>query len=304
MSTLALYSLTVLIWGSSWLAIHYQIGVVAPAVSIVYRFFLASLLLIIWCLIRGISLRVAPRHHVFLALMGFCLFCLNYILFYHAAFDLATGLLAVIFSMITVMNILNGALFLKRPIRRQTLLGIAFGLSGMALVFWPEIAHLGHDALAAIGISVLATYSASLGNIISVRNQLNGIAVAPANAIGMAYGALFLLIFSVGSGTPFEIDLSATYLGSLVFLALFASAIAFGTYLTLVGRIGPENAAYATVLFPIVALALSTWFEAYEWQMRTLLGVGLVLIGNIVVLSRQDGVTHRGRRREKPARRV
>ncbi len=237
MSTLALYSLTVLIWGSSWLAIHYQIGVVAPAVSIIYRFFLASLLLIIWCLIRGISLRVAPRHQVFLALMGFCLFCLNYILFYHAAFDLATGLPGGDFFDDYRNEYSEWRPFLKRPIRRQTLLGIAFGLSGMALVFWPEIAHLGHDALAAIGISVLATYSASLGNIISVRNQLNGIAVAPANAIGMAYGALFLLIFSVGSGTPFEIDLSATYLGSLVFLALFASAIAFGTYLTLVGRI-------------------------------------------------------------------
>ena len=82
------------------------------------------------------------------------------------------------------------------------------------------------------------------------------------------------------------IDTSTTYIGSLLFLALFASAIAFGCYLTLVGRIGPANAAYATVLFPIVALALSTWFEDYEWQNRALVGVGLILIGNAIVLSR------------------
>ena len=287
MSTLALYGLTVLIWGSSWLAIHYQIGFVAPEISIVYRFVLASAILVVWCLARDIPLRIGLRHHPYLALLGFSLFCLNYILFYHAAFDLATGLLAVIFSTMTVMNILNGALFLKRPVQRKTAIGVVFGLAGMALVFWPEIAQSGHDALIAIAISVLATYSASIGNIISARNQMQGIPVASANAISMAYGAFFLGLYSLWSGAPFVIDYSVTYLGSLIFLALFASAIAFGCYLTLVGRIGPENAAYATVLFPIVALALSTWFEAYEWQGRAFAGVGLVLIGNVVVLSRR-----------------
>ena len=111
MSTSVLYSLTVLIWGSSWLAIHFQIGVVPPEIAIVYRFVLASSLLVVWCLARGISLRIAPRHHPYLALLGFSLFSLNYLLFYHAAFDLATGLLAVIFSTMTVMNILTALFF-------------------------------------------------------------------------------------------------------------------------------------------------------------------------------------------------
>ena len=106
----------------------------------------------------------------------------------------------------------------------------------------------------------------------------------------MAYGALFIFVFSILSSTPFVIDTDIRFIGSLLFLALFASAIGFGCYLTLVGRIGPENAAYATVLFPIVALALSTWFESYAWQGRTLVGVSLVLIGNVVVLARPSTV--------------
>ena len=62
--------------------------------------------------------------------------------------------------------------------------------------------------------------------------------------------------------------------------------------MTLVGRIGPENAAYATVLFPIVALVLSTWFESYAWQGRTLVGVSLVLMGNVIVLARPAAMAH------------
>ena len=290
MSTSVLYSLTVLIWGSSWLAIHFQIGVVPPEIAIVYRFVLASTLLVVWCLARGISLRIASRHHPYLALLGLSLFSLNYLLFYYAAFGLATGLLAVIFSTMTVMNIFNSALFLKHRIQKKTIVAVLFGLTGMGLVFWPEIATSRAQAAEAIGMSLIATYLASIGNIVSARNQKHGISVASANAIGMAYGVLFLFVFSILSGTPFVIDTDIRFIGSLLFLALFASAIAFGCYLTLVGRIGPENAAYATVLFPIVALALSTWFESYVWQGRTLVGVSLVLIGNVVVLARPSTV--------------
>jgi len=282
----------VLIWGSSWLAIHFQLGEVAPEASIAYRFILASGLLVIWCRLRSISLRIALHHHPFLVLLGLSLFSLNYLLFYYAAFELATGLLAVIFSTMTVMNIFNSALFLRRQIQKKTVLAVVFGLTGMALVFWPEITTSGPQAAAAIGISLIATYLASIGNIVSARNQNHGLPVASANAIGMAYGALFMLAYSAGSGVPFMIDTSATYIGSLLFLALFASAIAFGCYLTLVGRIGPENAAYATVLFPIVALALSTWFEDYQWQNSAIVGVGLILIGNVMVLS-QPGLIRR-----------
>jgi len=289
-STSVLYSLTVLIWGSSWLAIHFQIGVVPPEIAIVYRFVLASTLLVVWCLARGISLRIASRHHPYLALLGLSLFSLNYLLFYYAAFGLATGLLAVIFSTMTVMNIFNSALFLKHRIQKKTIVAVLFGLTGMGLVFWPELAASQAQAAGAIGMSLIATYLASIGNIVSARNQKHGISVASANAIGMAYGVLFLFVFSILSGTPFVIDTDIRFIGSLLFLALFASAIAFGCYLTLVGRIGPENAAYATVLFPIVALALSTWFESYVWQGRTLVGVSLVLIGNVVVLARPSTV--------------
>ena len=223
-------------------------------------------------------------------MLGLSLFSLNYLLFYYAAFDLATGLLAVIFSTMTVMNIFNSALFLKHRIQKKTIVAVIFGLTGMGLVFWPEIATSRAQAAGAIGMSLVATYLASIGNIVSARNQKHGISVASANAIGMAYGALFLFVFSILSGTPFVIDTDIRFIGSLLFLALFASAIGFGCYLTLVGRIGPENAAYATVLFPIVALALSTWFESYAWQGRTLVGVSLVLIGNVVVLARPSTV--------------
>ena len=287
MSPGLLYSGTVLIWGSTWLAIRFQLGVVSPEISLVYRFGIASLLLLVWCRVRGIPPPTGWRNHSSLILLGACLFSFNYLLFYIAAEDLATGLLAVIFSTMTVMNILNGALFLGRRVEWRIILGSGFGLTGICLVFWPEVIALGkaHNIFLAVLLGVIATYFASLGSIISVRNQKSGIEIIAGNAFGMLYGTALMMLYALISGVHFNFDPSFEYMGSLMYLSVFGSALAFTLYLTLVGQIGPEKAAYVTVLFPIVALTLSTLFENYLWSALAGVGVLLVLIGNVIVLT-------------------
>ena len=282
-----LYSGTVLIWGSTWLAIRFQLGVVSPEPSLVYRFGIASLLLLVWCKVRGIPPPTGWRNHSFLILLGACLFSFNYLLFYIAADELATGLLAVIFSTMTVMNIMNGTLFLGRKVERRTVLGSGLGLTGICLVFWPELIawNTTNNIILAILLGVIATYFASLGSIISIHNQKSGIEVISGNAFGMLYGTVLMAIYALISGVHFNFDPSFSYISSLMYLSLFGSALAFTLYLTLVGKIGPEKAAYATVLFPIVALTLSTLFEDYRWSGLAGVGVLLVLIGNVIVLT-------------------
>ena len=287
MSPGLLYSGTVLIWGSTWLAIRFQLGVVSPEISLVYRFGIASLLLLVWCRVRGIPPPTGWRNHSSLILLGACLFSFNYLLFYIAAEDLATGLLAVIFSTMTVMNILNGALFLGRRVEWRIILGSGFGLTGICLVFWPEVIALGkaHNIFLAVLLGVIATYFASLGSIISVHNQKSGIQVISGNAFGMLYGTALMTLYALISGVHFNFDPSFGYVSSLMYLSVFGSALAFTLYLTLVGQIGPEKAAYATVLFPIVALTLSTLFENFRWSTLAGIGVLLVLVGNVIVLT-------------------
>lgn len=197
-----LYTAVVAIWGSSWVGIHYQIGVVAPDLSIAYRFVLAAGLLIAFCLMSRRSLRFARRDHLFFAAQGLTLFSLNYLLFYVAASYVASGLMAVAFSTITVMNIANGALLFRQRIDRGVAVGAVAGIAGLALVYWPEIAgvELSHEALLGLGLSVAATYSASLGNMISVRHKTHAIPVIESNAWGMGYGAAFAMAFALLRG--------------------------------------------------------------------------------------------------------
>ncbi|MBL09346.1 MAG: EamA family transporter [Acidiferrobacteraceae bacterium] len=276
-----------MIWGSTWIAITLQIGTVSPEISLVYRFAISALLLFIFCGIRRIELPIGWRIHGLIIILGFCLFGFNYFLFYLAADRITSGLLAVIFSTITVMNILNSALFLNRLIEVRIIFGSVVGLVGIILVFLPEVrgTEMTSDVVSAVILGVIATYLASVGNIVSAHIQKIGVEVIPSNALGMLYGTLILLFYSIINNSTFNFDLSFGYVSSLAYLSLFGSALAFTLYLTLVGKIGPAKAAYATVLFPIVALTLSTMFENYTWSSTASIGVILVLSGNIIVIT-------------------
>ena len=284
----SLYLSAVLIWGSTWFAIKFQLGVVAAEVSLVYRFGIAAIILLLFCVFTGRSLRYRPREHGFIALQGLFLFSSNYLVFYWATELLTSGIVALMFSTVILMNIVNGALLLRTPVRLRVMIGALTGIAGVAAIFWSEVSGVGDHAGTWRGLwmCLLATWFASIGNIISARNQKQGIPVVQANAWGMAYGAAIMALYAVLSGVPFNYDPDYAYSISLIYLAVFGSILAFGSYLTLVGRIGADKAAYAAVLFPVIALGLSTLFEDYQWTLRAVFGFVLVLLGNYIVLSR------------------
>ena len=289
MQSAAFYILTSLIWGSTWLVITFQLGVVAAEASIVYRFALAALLLLVYTLARRLPMRFTPRQHAFIALQGTFLFSLNYILVYLAEQNLTSGLVAIVFSMLILSNVVLGAVFLRNPIRPRVVLGGVIGVAGLALVFGPELAGFAQGGGWRLGLllSAAAVLSASVGNILSARNQRAGLPVVQTNAYGMAYGAAMTLVIAVVRGVPFTFDPSPSYILSLLYLAVFGSVIAFGTYLTLIGRMGVDRAAYIGVIFPLVALLLSMLFEGLNLGAVGLVGVALVAAGNVLVLNRR-----------------
>jgi drug/metabolite transporter (DMT)-like permease len=285
---LALYAATVFFWGTSWIALRAQLGVVAPEVSIFWRFSLAALVMWAWVGWRGERVRFPLTDHVRLAGTGLCLFSLNFTLFYYGGLSVPSGLLSVVFSLASIFNLLLGAVLLKQRIERQVALGAVIGATGIGFLFWPEISGAGFDvsALGGLALCIAGTLCFCLGNMISTLVQRRGIPLLSAVAWGMTYGVAIMGAVSLLRGHAFIIEPTARYVVSLVALALGASVVAFACYLTLLRRIGAARAGYATVLFPIIALAISTAFEGYAWTPLAVIGVGLALAGNVLVLRR------------------
>lgn len=286
-SSTFLYLSTVLIWGTTFYAIHFQLGDVSPVVSVLWRFLLAAIVLFVWIALKRLPCRFSLLQHGWIALQGLLLFSINYVLVYQATEHLTSGLVAVVFAGVVGMNILNGAIFLGRCVSLAVVLGALLGTAGLALVFWPEVRAASEqpEIIPAIALALVSTLCASLGNIISARNQLEHMPVLQCNAFGMFYGALATYLYVLFSDTPLDFSFEPSYIASLLYLSIFGSVLAFGAYLSLVGKVGADRAAYSTVMFPLVALLISTIFEDYHWPIEAIFGVILVLLGNLLVLN-------------------
>ena len=287
-TTLGLYVITVIMWGVSWIGMKAQVGIVAPEMSVLWRFVLAAGVMWVWVLATGKPMRFSIADHLRFAVLGCCLFSFNFICFYYGAIPIPSGLLSVVFSLASVFNLVLGFLLFRQRVEPRLALGGVIGFAGVGLLFWPEITGAGFNAAAlwGLGLCVIGTLFFCSGNMMSTVVQKRGVPLLSANAWGMTYGTLVLLAINLVRGNAFIIEPTAKYVGSLLFLAIGASVIAFAAYLTLLRRLGAARAGYATVLFPIVALAVSTLLEGYVWTPLAVAGAALALGGNVLVLRR------------------
>lgn len=286
MSNATLYALTVLIWGSTWFAIEFQLGNVAPEISIVYRYVLASAILFIYSKYKGLLLLFNLKTHFWFALLGLFLFCLNYVFAYRAQVFITSALAAIVFSSMLWMNIILSRVVFGTRAGHRVIFGAFLGISGIFVIFAPQVGAISFSDTILFGclLAMLGALSASFGNITSQALQQRELPVVQANAWGMFYGAVLTLIIGLMQGHEFTFDGTFTYIASLLYLAVFGSVVAFGAYLTLLGRIGAHRAGYATVMFPVVALLLSLLFEGLTLDLPIVLGTALVLLGNLLVL--------------------
>ncbi|UXP32309.1 EamA family transporter [Reichenbachiella agarivorans] len=291
-SNFLLYAIPALIWGSTWFVITFQLGKVDPLISVVYRYLVAGTLMMLYCLIRKVPMRFTPRQHFFMALQGAFLFGINYWMAYKAEEYIPSGLMAVAFSTIVFSNSILGYFLMGKRINKGVMIGAILGLTGTTLIFSKEFFFMAYSEqiLLGSGIAMLSVVLASLGNLASARNSAAGIPVVQANAFGMVYGAGLMALLAMILGKEFTFEWTQSYILSLLYLSIFGSITAFGFYLTLVGRIGADKAAYALVVIPIISIFLSTLFEDYQLTWFAFGGVVLIVLGNLFALRKRKGI--------------
>jgi drug/metabolite transporter (DMT)-like permease len=285
-SNAGLFMIASAIWGSTWLAITFQLGSVAPELSVAYRFTLASLMVGAWCVASRRSLSFRRRQHLWLLGMGATFFGFNYIGIYWAERYVASGLVAVVFSTIVFMSPIGMRVFYGERLTVRTLVAAALGVSGVALLFLPELSAAREGGSAALGIAValVATVLATFGNLIAVRNHRARLPTLPVTAWGMLYGALISFAVAALTGVPWTFEHTPAYVLSLAYLALFGSVFAFAAYLTLLERVGAGPSSFVGIATPVIALMLSTFFEGYRWTWVGVVGLALAVWGNWLAL--------------------
>ncbi len=301
MKNTLLYIATVLIWGSTWLAIEYQLGEAAVLTSVFYRFAISAVIMWAYCLWARVPMGFNLVNHSFIAILALFNFSMNYVLIYLSQQYLTSAMTSIAFSTMLVMNIINTRLFFGTRITARVYLGAGLGLVGLVALFWHDLLAGGDNSLLGLALVLSGALLASLGNMASVRNSRAGMNIFAVNAWGMLYGTIVLAVVVIATGAGFNASWQPAYTASLLYLAVFGTVIAFATYYVLLNDMGPEKASYAIVLFPVVAVVLSSFFEGFVWSANTVLGFVLVLLGNAVILTPTDKIKHFLRINAQPA---
>ena len=287
-STIFLFIATLLCWGPTWYIIKFQLGTVDPMVSVFYRFFLASVIILLFCIYKKINLRFSIKEHFFIAVLGIFLFNINYVIFYLSTQYLISGFVALCFSSILFMNVINNIIFHRSSPNIVTLIVGTIGTLGLIIIFYDEIITFEFSSGTSYGIflGIIATYFASLGNLISAHTSKIKLEVIPVTGLGMFYGSISLVIYLILMGNSFSFELSHQYIFSLIYLSIFGSVFGFSLYLTLIKKLGSNDAAYVAIIMPLVALVVSTFFEGLVWDLSLVLGAIMIVLGNIIILKR------------------
>lgn len=287
-SDLRHFAICAVIWSTTWIAITFQLGDVAPAVSVFWRFGLAALLLAAYCYARGFGLRTTLAAQREMFAMGAFMFCGAYLLIYYAEQYLVSGLVAVGYSASPLVNMLTSRIAFGTRMSRRVILGGLLGLAGVVCVFWPEFTRIEADRGALLGaiFTAAGVLASALGNVFSSRAQRHGGNVWQKMAWAMAWGAGLSGAIALLRGDAFGVPASPAYLIALLYLAIAGSIVTFASYLTLLETIGAARAGYIGVIVPIVALAISSVFERYDWHPLAFAGIALAVLGNIAILGR------------------
>jgi drug/metabolite transporter (DMT)-like permease len=281
MSDRFLFWAPTLIWATTWHAILYQLGEVSALHSIAMRFGLASMFLFGIALWRREAIAVSPHLHLWLAFTGAIQYGFNYLGTYHAEGYIASGLVAVLFSLMIFTNAIGGALCFGQPMTRRFMGFGSLGVLGVALIFWPDIAtaSAAPGVLLGVGLALMAVTFASIGNMLTLRLTRGGMPLIPLLAWSMGYGAATLALIATVMQVPFHVDPRPSYWLSLLYLSAMGSVVAFILYFKLAQRQGPARASLMGMVIPVIALAVSAVLEGWRPTLVSTGGIVLCLLG-------------------------
>ena len=275
------------IWGSTWIVIRDQLGIVPAQWSVTYRFALAAAAMAAVARWKGHSLRLDRGGMIAALFIGGTQFCVNFNSVYLAERYITSGLVATVFALLLIPNSLLAWGFLGQKPTRRFFWAALVASAGIGLLFLHEVRAApgrGSDIAVGLGLTIVGLLGASAANVYQAGKEARRHPLLALLAWSMIIGALFDAVIAFAVAGPPVFDPRPAYWIGVAYLSLAASVLCFSLYFPVVRKIGPGKAAYSSVIVPIIAMALSTGFEGYRWTTLSIAGAVLALGGMLLAL--------------------
>jgi len=279
-AALSLYALLVLIWSSTWVAIKIGLEDAPALLGAGIRFAAAGALLLAFAAARRRPLKTDRVLALTLGLLPFA-FC--YGLVYWGEQYIPSGLTAVLFGVMPLYTaVLAAFLLADEPLRARLLAGVVLAIGGLSLAF-VESLELGHGDRAALGAIavVLSPLGAALGNV-AIKRRAGTLDAIVLNGWAMLAGGGLLLALSAPTEDWSEAVWSTKALGSIAYLAIVGSAVAFVVLTILLREMSAQASSFIALMIPFGALVFGAVLYDEAITGRAVAGAALVVAGLLV----------------------
>ncbi len=268
----------------SWILAKYQVAHAPAEFCVGLRFVFAFAALEIFRRIIGDKQRkLTASEWGLIFLQGLFLHSINLWLCYYSSLYMVSGLIAVTVSTMILPNMIFGQIFLKVPIRLQTVIGALLGIFGVCILFGQEILSFSGDSFVMLGFSLafISTFFSVIGTQVSGIVLKRGISISFCTSRALLIGGLLSLAATVlKNGTPI-IPTAPEFWVSILYLGVASSSICYALYNYLIKNYGPGVASYLWIAMPGVCLAISAFYEDYEWTIASTIGILAITLGSV-----------------------
>ncbi|EKK5370207.1 DMT family transporter [Staphylococcus pseudintermedius] len=283
-----MYLFCMFIWGLNFIAVKIQGNSVSLEVALLYRSIIALLLFL--ALLSLIYKKIDFKNINFLTVVSFglCNFTISYLLLYYGTFYSSAAIVPLIFSMKAIITPVFISVVFRTQVSKRIYFGGILGLLSVFIIIYPDLHKLPSSFYIGVLFALLGTVVTSIGDVLSAYNSQKKTNPVIANVIGMSGAVIFLIVYTYINGDSYSIPTEINFWFGLIYLAVFASFLAWLFYLKLISNIGASESGYMVAMFPAIGGAASVFMGESQLNMNLLIGIVLACIGAYLALRKPN----------------
>ncbi|EGQ0306231.1 DMT family transporter [Staphylococcus pseudintermedius] len=283
-----MYLFCMFIWGLNFIAVKIQGNSVSLEVALLYRSIIALLLFL--ALLSLIYKKIDLKNINFLTVVrfGLCNFTISYLLLYYGTFYSSAAIVTLIFSMKAIITPVFISVVFRTQVSKRIYFGGILGLLSVFIIIYPDLHKLPSSFYIGVLFALLGTVVTSIGDVLSAYNSQKKTNPVIANVIGMSGAVIFLIVYTYINGDSYSIPTEINFWFGLIYLAVFASFLAWLFYLKLISNIGASESGYMVAMFPAIGGAASVFMGESQLNMNLLIGIVLACIGAYLALRKPN----------------
>lgn len=283
-----MYLFCMFIWGLNFIAVKIQGNSVSLEVALLYRSIIALLLFL--ALLSLIYKKIDLKNINFLTVVSFglCNFTISYLLLYYGTFYSSAAIVTLIFSMKAIITPVFISVVFQTQVSKRIYFGGILGLLSVFIIIYPDLHKLPSSFYIGVLFALLGTVVTSIGDVLSAYNSQKKTNPVIANVIGMSGAVIFLIVYTYINGDSYSIPTEINFWFGLIYLAVFASFLAWLFYLKLISNIGASESGYMVAMFPAIGGAASVFMGESQLNMNLLIGIVLACIGAYLALRKPN----------------